>query len=95
MSYATKPARLRQLREAAAPHAGPLTVAAGPITAAGDDAGTARGIAAACTAWYLSAMGEVYARAVSGQGYAAEVLAIITANPRPPGTAWPAASGEA
>jgi alkanesulfonate monooxygenase SsuD/methylene tetrahydromethanopterin reductase-like flavin-dependent oxidoreductase (luciferase family) len=76
-------AQLRQLRAAAAPHARPLTVAAGPIAAAGDDAGTARGIAAACTAWYLSAMGEVYARSVSGQGYAAQVQAIIAANPRP------------
>ena len=37
----------------------------------------------ACTAWYLSAMGDVYARSVSGQGYAAQVSAIIAANPRP------------
>ena len=57
-------AQLRQLREAAAPHARPLTVAAGPLTAAADDADTAREIAAGCTAWYLSAMGEVYARSV-------------------------------
>ena len=28
-------------------------------------------------------MGEVYARSVSGQGYAAQVQAIITADPRP------------
>jgi hypothetical protein len=28
-------------------------------------------------------MGEVYARSMSGQGYAAEVQAIIAANPRP------------
>ena len=28
-------------------------------------------------------MGDVYARSVSGQGYAAEVSAIIAANPRP------------
>jgi alkanesulfonate monooxygenase SsuD/methylene tetrahydromethanopterin reductase-like flavin-dependent oxidoreductase (luciferase family) len=76
-------ARLRQLREAAAPHARPLTVVAGPLTAADEDAGAARGIAASCTAWYLSAMGEVYARSLSGQGYAAQVQAIIAANPRP------------
>ena len=72
-----------QLREAAAPHARPLTVAAGPLTAVDENADTARGIAAGCTAWYLSAMGEVYARSVSGQGYAAQVRAIIAANPRP------------
>ena len=76
-------AQLRQLREAAAPHARPLTVAAGPLTAVDENAATARGIAAGCIAWYLSAMGEVYARSVSGQGYAAQVQAIIAANPRP------------
>ena len=76
-------AHLRQLREAAAPHARPFTIAAGPLTAADDSADTARGIAAGCTAWYLSAMGEVYARSVSSQGYAAQVQAIIDANPRP------------
>jgi alkanesulfonate monooxygenase SsuD/methylene tetrahydromethanopterin reductase-like flavin-dependent oxidoreductase (luciferase family) len=76
-------AQLRQLRDAAAPHARPLTVAAGPITVADENAGAARDIAAACTAWYLGAMGQVYARSVSRQGYAAEVQAIIAANPRP------------
>jgi alkanesulfonate monooxygenase SsuD/methylene tetrahydromethanopterin reductase-like flavin-dependent oxidoreductase (luciferase family) len=76
-------AQLRQLRQAAAPHARPLTVAAGPLTAVDENADVARGIAAGCAAWYLSAMGEVYARSVSGQGYAAQVQAIIAANPRP------------
>jgi alkanesulfonate monooxygenase SsuD/methylene tetrahydromethanopterin reductase-like flavin-dependent oxidoreductase (luciferase family) len=76
-------AELRQLREAAAPHARPLTVATGPFTAVDENAKAARGIAAGCTAWYLSAMGEVYARSVSSQGYAAQVQAIIAANPRP------------
>jgi alkanesulfonate monooxygenase SsuD/methylene tetrahydromethanopterin reductase-like flavin-dependent oxidoreductase (luciferase family) len=75
-------AQLRQLR-GAAPHARPLTVAAGPLAAVDENADTARGIAAGCTAWYLSAMGEVYARSVSGQGYAAQVQAITAANPRP------------
>ena len=72
-----------RLREAAAPQARALTVAAGPITAVDENPGAARDIAAGCTAWYLSAMGDVYARSVSGQGYAAEVQAIIAANPRP------------
>jgi alkanesulfonate monooxygenase SsuD/methylene tetrahydromethanopterin reductase-like flavin-dependent oxidoreductase (luciferase family) len=76
-------AQLGRLREAAAPHARPLTVAAGPITAADENADAARDIAAGCTAWYLGAMGGVYARSMSGQGYAAEVQAIIAANPRP------------
>jgi alkanesulfonate monooxygenase SsuD/methylene tetrahydromethanopterin reductase-like flavin-dependent oxidoreductase (luciferase family) len=76
-------AQLRQLREAAAPHVRPLTVATGPFTAVDENADVARGIAAGSTAWYLSAMGEVYARSVSSQGYAAQVEAIIAANPHP------------
>jgi alkanesulfonate monooxygenase SsuD/methylene tetrahydromethanopterin reductase-like flavin-dependent oxidoreductase (luciferase family) len=76
-------AQLNTLREAAAPCARPLTVATGPITAVDENADAARDIAAACTTWYLGAMGEVYARSMWGQGYAAEVQAIIAANPRP------------
>ena len=76
-------AQLNRLRATTTPHAKALTVAAGPITAVDENADAARGIAAGCTAWYLSAMGEVYARSVSGQGYAAQVQAIIAANPRP------------
>ena len=76
-------AALARRRETTAPHAPPLTVAAGPIVAADEDSGTARDIAAACAAWYLSAMGDVYARSLAGQGYAAEVSAVIAANPRP------------
>jgi alkanesulfonate monooxygenase SsuD/methylene tetrahydromethanopterin reductase-like flavin-dependent oxidoreductase (luciferase family) len=90
-SYADE---LNRLREDLAPQRTAITVAAGPITAADDDPDTARDIAAACTAWYLSAMGGVYARSVSGQGYAAEVSAIMAANPRPSprrGTVPPAA----
>jgi alkanesulfonate monooxygenase SsuD/methylene tetrahydromethanopterin reductase-like flavin-dependent oxidoreductase (luciferase family) len=75
--------RLNRLREATAPGARALTVATGPITVADDDAGHARDIAATCTAWYLSAMGDIYAQSAASQGYAAEVKAVIAANPRP------------
>lgn len=75
--------RLNRLREATALGARALTVATGPITVADDDAGHARDIAATCTAWYLSAMGDIYAQSVASQGYAAEVKAVIAANPRP------------
>jgi alkanesulfonate monooxygenase SsuD/methylene tetrahydromethanopterin reductase-like flavin-dependent oxidoreductase (luciferase family) len=61
----------------------PLTVAAGPMTVADTDGVAARDVAADCIAWYLCAMGDVYARFVSDQGYAADVQAIIAANPRP------------
>ncbi|HEY2241341.1 MAG TPA: LLM class flavin-dependent oxidoreductase [Streptosporangiaceae bacterium] len=89
-------ADLRQLREAAAPSMRPFTVAAGPLTVVGDDSEVTRAIAATAIAWYLSAMGEVYARSVSGQGYAAEVQAIIADNPHPSprqGMVPPAAQG--
>jgi alkanesulfonate monooxygenase SsuD/methylene tetrahydromethanopterin reductase-like flavin-dependent oxidoreductase (luciferase family) len=74
---------LNRLREATAPDRPALTVAAGPVTVVDENPDAARDIAAACTAWYLSAMGDVYARSVSNQGYAAQVRAIIEANPRP------------
>jgi alkanesulfonate monooxygenase SsuD/methylene tetrahydromethanopterin reductase-like flavin-dependent oxidoreductase (luciferase family) len=76
-------AELGQLRKTAAPGAAALSVASGPITAAGENPDAARDIVATCVAWYLSAMGDVYRRSVSGQGYAAEVQAILAANPRP------------
>jgi len=76
-------AQLNRLRETATPQAQALTVAAGPLTAVDDDADAARDIVAACIAWYLGAMGDVYARSVSGQGYPGEVQAILAANPRP------------
>ena len=74
---------LNRLRGAIAPDRPALTVAAGPVTVVDENPDAARDIAAACTAWYLGAMGDVYARSVSNQGYAAQVRAIIEANPRP------------
>ena len=74
---------LRRMREVAGQRIRPLTVVAGPTTVVGEDADTARQAAASCTAWYLCAMGDVYARFVSEQGYASEVKAVIDANPRP------------
>jgi alkanesulfonate monooxygenase SsuD/methylene tetrahydromethanopterin reductase-like flavin-dependent oxidoreductase (luciferase family) len=76
-------ARLGRLRDAAGRQGPAPTIAAGPLTVADDDPGTARGVAASCAAWYLSAMGDVYARFVSDQGYGEEVKAILAANPRP------------
>jgi alkanesulfonate monooxygenase SsuD/methylene tetrahydromethanopterin reductase-like flavin-dependent oxidoreductase (luciferase family) len=76
-------AQLSRLRETAVPHAQALTVAAGPVTAVDENADAARDIVAACIVWYLGAMGDVYSRSVSGQGYATEVRAILAANPRP------------
>jgi alkanesulfonate monooxygenase SsuD/methylene tetrahydromethanopterin reductase-like flavin-dependent oxidoreductase (luciferase family) len=91
---ASRAGHLNRLREAVAPHRPALTVAAGPITAVDEDPDTARDIAATCIAWYLSAMGGVYAQSVSSQGYTTQVSAVIAANPRPSprhGTVPPAA----
>lgn len=82
-SLASWRGELARLRELAQPGGTPLTVAAGPIAAVDDDPGAARDVVAACTAWYLTAMGGVYARSVSDQGYAEQVDAIVAANPRP------------
>jgi alkanesulfonate monooxygenase SsuD/methylene tetrahydromethanopterin reductase-like flavin-dependent oxidoreductase (luciferase family) len=59
---------LRKDREAAGLRTEPLTVVAGPVTVAADDAAEARRISASCIAWYLSAMGDLYARFVTEQG---------------------------
>jgi alkanesulfonate monooxygenase SsuD/methylene tetrahydromethanopterin reductase-like flavin-dependent oxidoreductase (luciferase family) len=74
---------LRKLREAAGLRTEPITVVAGPMTVATDDAAEARRISAGCIAWYVSAMGDLYARFVTEQGYGGAVQAILEANPRP------------
>jgi alkanesulfonate monooxygenase SsuD/methylene tetrahydromethanopterin reductase-like flavin-dependent oxidoreductase (luciferase family) len=74
---------LRRHREAAGLRKGPLTVVAGPLTVATGDHATARRVAASCIAWYLGAMGDVYARSLTRQGYGDAVQAILAANPRP------------
>jgi alkanesulfonate monooxygenase SsuD/methylene tetrahydromethanopterin reductase-like flavin-dependent oxidoreductase (luciferase family) len=79
---AGRASRLDQLREAAG-RTQPLTVAAAPLTVADDDPATARGIVASCTAWYVGAMGDVYARSLTEQGYGDAVEVILAANPRP------------
>jgi len=76
-------AELDRARRAAGLRSGPLTVAAGPWTVADADADAARGVVAGCVAWYLSAMGDVYGRAVAAQGHGAAVEAVRAANPRP------------
>ena len=74
---------LDRLGAQAARRAQPLTVAAGPLVVADDDGGRARDIAASCIAWYVCAMGDVYARSLTEQGFGAEVEAIRAANPHP------------
>lgn len=60
-----------------------VTVAAGPFTVVDDDVVAARDAAAACTAAYLGAMGDIYPRVVAGQGLAAEVELVRSAKTIP------------
>lgn len=55
----------------------------GPLIAIDDDLDTARAMAASNLAFYVTAMGDNYARQLTEQGYGHEVQAIIEANPRP------------
>jgi len=80
---AGRAAELGRARRAAGLRSGPFTVAAGPWTMADADTGAARDAVAACVAWYLTAMGDVYGRIVAGQGHGEAVEAIRAANPRP------------
>jgi 5,10-methylenetetrahydromethanopterin reductase len=74
-------AEIRRLRAAAGRQDEPITVAAGPFTVVDPDVGSARAVAAACTASYLAAMGEVYPRLVSAQGLGEQVDLVRAANP--------------
>jgi alkanesulfonate monooxygenase SsuD/methylene tetrahydromethanopterin reductase-like flavin-dependent oxidoreductase (luciferase family) len=74
----------------------PFTVTAGPLAVADDDPTTARDAAAGCLAWYVCAMGDVYAQSLARQGFDAEVETVRAANPRPsPRTARIPAEAEA
>jgi len=75
--------RLRRDREAAGLRSKPITVVAGPLTVAADDPALAHRISSSCLAWYLCAMGDVYARSLTGQGYGSAVQVILEANPHP------------
>jgi 5,10-methylenetetrahydromethanopterin reductase len=64
--------RLRELTPTITQHR-PVTIAAGPLAVVDPDVTAARAAAAACTATYLAAMGDIYPRLVAGQGLAPEV----------------------
>jgi alkanesulfonate monooxygenase SsuD/methylene tetrahydromethanopterin reductase-like flavin-dependent oxidoreductase (luciferase family) len=61
----------------------PITVAAGPFTVVDPDVTAARAAAAASTAAYLAAMGDIYPRVVAEQGLAAEVDLVRSTNTIP------------
>jgi 5,10-methylenetetrahydromethanopterin reductase len=74
--------RMRELRAGMSP-AHPFTVAAGPFAVVDPDVTAARAVAAACTAAYLGAMGDVYPRVLTGQGLGAEVDLVRSTNTIP------------
>jgi hypothetical protein len=73
---------MRELRAGMSP-AHPFTVAAGPFAVVDPDVTAARAVAAACTAAYLGAMGDVYPRVLAGQGLGAEVDLVRSTNTIP------------
>ncbi len=74
---------LQAVRESAGDLDAPLTVIAGPNVAVNANEADGRQSAANNLAWYLCAMGDVYAKSVSAQGYADEVELVLQANPKP------------
>ncbi len=74
---------LQEMRESAGEQDAPLTVIAGPGVSVTAREADGRQAAANNLAWYLCAMGDVYAKSVSAQGYAEEVDMVLQANPKP------------
>ncbi len=81
--YAAWIPELRQLRSQVGAMPKDLTVLACPGVVVDNSEATARQMAANNLAWYLCAMGDVYAKFVSAQGYEEEVKAVLAANPKP------------
>jgi alkanesulfonate monooxygenase SsuD/methylene tetrahydromethanopterin reductase-like flavin-dependent oxidoreductase (luciferase family) len=73
----------RLLLEGAAPRGAGGSLAVCPVipTAVGDNGTSARDRAAWLVTFYLTSMGELYRRTLARQGYAAEVEAVLAANP--------------
>ncbi len=77
--------RVRSLRAASGGDPGAFRVFGSPFFGVHPDLETATAIAASGLAWYLTAMGDTYARLTANQGFEQEVAAVLEANrhPRP------------
>lgn len=75
-------AKIEAMRTASPAGSRPFEIAAGPTVAAGERE-AARHTVASNLAWYLCAMGGVYANAISAEGFRPAVQAIQVANPKP------------
>jgi alkanesulfonate monooxygenase SsuD/methylene tetrahydromethanopterin reductase-like flavin-dependent oxidoreductase (luciferase family) len=71
------------MRRAAGRGEAAFDVLSGPTVAVSEDIDEARQSVAANVAWYVTAMGDVYANSLRAEGYGAEVDAVIAANPKP------------
>jgi len=81
--YAGWMPELSDMRKRAGIKDAPLTVLAFPGVAVSSSESEARQVVANNLAWYLCAMGDVYARFVASQGFEEEVEAVLEANPKP------------
>jgi len=71
------------MRRAAGRGEATFDVFSGPTVAVSEDIDKARRSVATNVAWYVTAMGDVYANSLRAEGYGAEVDAVIVANPKP------------
>lgn len=74
---------LREVRREAGLDPQAFTVLGGPTVSVKPNADDARQAVATNVAWYVTAMGDVYANSLRKQGYKAAVEAVIRANPKP------------
>ena len=73
---------LRKVRAEAGADPAAFTVLGGPTVSVKDEA-AARDAVATNVAWYITAMGDVYANSLRKQGYRKAVEEVIAANPKP------------
>ncbi|WP_416898017.1 MAG: LLM class flavin-dependent oxidoreductase [Minwuia sp.] len=73
---------LRNLRRDEGLDPDAFTVLGGPTVSVQADPAKAKKTVAANVAWYVAAMGDVYANSLRKQGYADAVEAVIAANPK-------------
>lgn len=71
------------MRRAAGRGDAAFDVMCGPTVSVSEGIDEARRLVAANVAWYVTAMGDVYANSLRAEGYGAEVDAVIAANPKP------------
>lgn len=81
--FDTRTPEILAMRRAAGRGDAAFDVLSGPTVAVSEDIGEARGLVAANVAWYVAAMGGVYANSLRAEGYGAEVDAVMAANPKP------------